>query len=312
MNIQNWILITGLVLGHHSGLQSAGPLPLSKQIGRVNILLTDLNLSSESPKIPPVTFGATPAIGESLTIDFDQASKFIKKQGFNAESLGWIPGQTLVITRKTRLIDPLELLDQLTVALLNTTHNLDGDLHLEFLREPAEIRIPDDTYEVALTQSQANGIISRFIIPFSILIDGEFVYQGSAALKAKILKQVLLSSRRISRGEALNESDFYLAEQNTLTIKGAPIGIESSLVGLESKSTILKDKPLLRRHTAKTPIVGRGDIVDAILTKGAMSITMKVQILDKGAPGDIVRVRNPNSKKQLKGIVTDESTIKIL
>jgi flagellar basal body P-ring formation protein FlgA len=312
MNIRTLILVTSLVLGHHSGLQSAGPLPLSKQIGRANIFLTDLNLSSESQEIPPVTFGATPAIGKSLTIDFNQASDFIIKQGFTTESLGWIPGQTLVITRKTRLIDPLELLDQLTVALLNTTHNLDGDLHLEFLREPAEIRIPDDNYEIALTRSQANGIKSRFIIPFSVLIDGEFVYQGSAALKAKIFKRVLLSSRRISRGESLNESDFYLAEQNTLSIKGVPLGIESSLLGLESKSTILKDHPILKRHTGKTPVVGRGDLVNAILTKGAMSITMKVQILDKGAPGDIVRVRNLKSKKQLKGIVTDESTIQIL
>ena len=312
MNFRIWILFTSLVLGQHDRLHAEAPTPRSKQIGRADFLLTDLNLSSKNLEIPPVILGATPPVGESLTIDFDQASGFITKQGFNAESLGWTTGQTLVITRKTRLVEAHELLDQLTIALVNATRNLDGDLHLEFLRQPSEIRIPDDTYEFALTRSQAYGIKSRFIIPFSILIDGEFVYQGSAALKAKIFKRVLLSSRRINRGEALNESDFYLAEQDTLTIKGAPLGIETSLVGLESKTTILKDQPILRRYTGKTTVVGRGDLVDAILTKGAISITMKVQILDKGAPGDIVRVRNPKSKKQLKGIVTDESTIQIL
>jgi flagellar basal-body rod protein FlgG len=60
MNIRTWILLTGLVLGHHSGLQSAGPLPHSKQIGMANILLTDLNLRSQGPELPP--HGVAPVI----------------------------------------------------------------------------------------------------------------------------------------------------------------------------------------------------------------------------------------------------------
>ena len=84
------------------------------------------------------------------------------------------------------------------------------------------------------------------------------------------------------------------------------------MAGLESKATVMKDRPLLKRYTGRIPVVDRGDLVDAVLKRGAMSITMKVQTLDKGAPGDTIRVLNPKSKKRLKGIVNDDSTIKIL
>ena len=74
MNIRTLILVTGLVLGHHSGLQSAGPLPLSKQNGSANILLTDLNLSSESQEIPlhgtePVATAKIFTAGELISTD---------------------------------------------------------------------------------------------------------------------------------------------------------------------------------------------------------------------------------------------------
>ena len=312
MNIRIRTLLVSLALSFQIGLQATDPLPLSKQIRGAHILLSDLDLTQDNKEVPPVNFSPTPAIGKSLTIDFDQASAFIKKQGFSAESLGWTPGKALIIARKTRLVTSTELLDHLTVALENTIPNLDADLTLEFLRDPPEIRIPDDAFELEITRSQANALSSRFIIPFSILIEGEPFFQSSAALNAKIYKSVLICSHRINRGEPLKLTDFYLAERDMLSIKDSPMDINSSLVGLESKSTLLKDRPLLRRHTGKIPVVGRGDLVNAFVKKGSISITMKVQVLEKGAPGDVVRVRNPKSKKQLKGIVTDESTIQIL
>ena len=59
------------------------------------------------------------------------------------------------------------------------------------------------------------------------------------------------------------------------------------------------------------PVVARGQTADAVVRDGAMLISLKVEVLEEGAPGQMVRVRNPQSRRELRGKVQDEKTIAI-
>ena len=48
-----------------------------------------------------------------------------------------------------------------------------------------------------------------------------------------------------------------------------------------------------------------------VLQDGALSITMKVEVLEDGAPGQIIRARNPISRRDVSGKVLNEQTILI-
>lgn len=315
MNNRLQQLLLSLALAFSMPGQASEIMPNQREISGPNILLENLYLSpltASSPKIPKITLGPSPGLNETRNIAFEEASTQISNYGFTPEAFGWKTNQVLILSRKTKIIDKTELLDHLSIALIEATPNLDGDLEIELIRDPGEIRITDEPFELRLVDSLFNGIKSRFIVPFEILVSGEVVYKASAALQAKIVKEIWLSSRRLNRGEALDESSFYLARKDILLINGSPLDASDSMSGLESRSTILQDRPILNRYTARIPVVKRGDLVDAVLKKGILSITMKVYIMDQGAPGDTIRVRNPKSKKQLKGVVSDDSTIRIL
>jgi flagella basal body P-ring formation protein FlgA len=59
------------------------------------------------------------------------------------------------------------------------------------------------------------------------------------------------------------------------------------------------------------PVLSRGQLADAIIRDGAMIISLKVEVLEEGVPGQVVRVRNPQSRRELRGKVLDEQTIAI-
>ena len=44
---------------------------------------------------------------------------------------------------------------------------------------------------------------------------------------------------------------------------------------------------------------------------GALNIMMKVEVLEDGAPGQIVEVRNPASMRSLSGKVVNDQTVEI-
>ncbi len=80
---------------------------------------------------------------------------------------------------------------------------------------------------------------------------------------------------------------------------------------LQLADSVPADGILLARDLKLRTVIRRGQVADAILQNGALSITMKVQALEDGAPGQIIRARNTVSLHDLTGKVVDEHTIEI-
>ena len=58
-------------------------------------------------------------------------------------------------------------------------------------------------------------------------------------------------------------------------------------------------------------VVFRGRRVDARIQAGTLEITTKVEALEDGYPGQSIRVRNPLSKREFRGIVQGEDSVLI-
>ena len=67
--------------------------------------------------------------------------------------------------------------------------------------------------------------------------------------------------------------------------------------------------PLTTRSFRVRPLIFRGQTLEALVTDGALQITTKVEALEDGLPGQFVRVRNPQSRREFRGKVQNENTI---
>jgi flagellar basal body P-ring formation protein FlgA len=56
-------------------------------------------------------------------------------------------------------------------------------------------------------------------------------------------------------------------------------------------------------------VINRGKIVDALVRSGPMEISTKVEALEDGAPGQMIRIRNPKSKREFRGRVQGEDSV---
>jgi len=66
---------------------------------------------------------------------------------------------------------------------------------------------------------------------------------------------------------------------------------------------------LLARSLKITPVVRRGQSIDAMVVDGALEVSIKVEALEDGIPGQTIRLRNPQTKRELRGKVQNEQTI---
>jgi len=88
----------------------------------------------------------------------------------------------------------------------------------------------------------------------------------------------------------------------TLPAEMSAYDIAESLTG----GTILTARSLMQR-----PIIKRGKTLDALIKDGPLQILVKVEALEDGLPGQILRVRNLKSRHEFRGKVENEETVSV-
>ena len=80
---------------------------------------------------------------------------------------------------------------------------------------------------------------------------------------------------------------------------------------LELAESVPSGNALLARMIKPRAVIHRGQLANALLQNGALSVTTKVEALEDGAPGQLIRARNSVSRRDLSGRVLDDKTILI-
>jgi flagella basal body P-ring formation protein FlgA len=70
-------------------------------------------------------------------------------------------------------------------------------------------------------------------------------------------------------------------------------------------------RPLTRRDVIERPVVRKGQLVEVVAQQGALNLSMKALALESGAAGDLIKLRNLESRREFCGQVLHESKVQV-
>jgi flagella basal body P-ring formation protein FlgA len=126
-----------------------------------------------------------------------------------------------------------------------------------------------------------------------------------------IFKNVACASRDIEKGEKINEDDLYMVKRNLSHLSLKVLTDKNEIIGLMAKRNIKADTCLKEWMIEKAPIVDKGDIVTILAESGDLSVTVTGKVLMKGFSGELVKVQNLMSKKEIFAKVVNHSTVAV-
>jgi len=144
-----------------------------------------------------------------------------------------------------------------------------------------------------------------------ILVDGRTAYQALLSYNIKTFQDVVVASGNIARGELLSPENSTLERRE---IRDFSFGFFTDLrktYGKMAKSNIRAGATLTAKQIEAPPVVGRKSIVNVVYQSGRVRISLKGIAEDAGAPGDLIRVRNLTSRKQLWCQVVNRDTVQV-
>lgn len=203
-----------------------------------------------------------------------------------------------------------ELLQLIQAKLQATLPATAGELQIETARPLPSIPVlANNDWEIKVTQTPINWPCSYVSLRFQIVSDNKPIGEWPAYLKAKLIKPVWVVRNAAKKDDTLDTLDLALEKRDIIDNKmalwnGTTPSSKLSLLQAISPGTLL-----FERWVKATPVIRRGQIVTAQFDIQALNIQLKVEALEDGAPGEFVRLRNRDSRKEFRGKVISETLV---
>ncbi len=211
--------------------------------------------------------------------------------------------------RPPRRLEADELRDLLAAALNQLTDGGEWELHLG--RPWTAVLVPDEPLKVQIVEPALNRITSSSVLRFEVRAGRQLAGSWQMPVQARLWRDVLVAHANLQRGLPLKEAPLMHERRDVLALREPLCELPANAGALEVGEGVPAGSPLLARALRLRPVVLRGQIADAVVRDGAMLISLKVEVLEEGVPGQMIRVRNYQSRRELRGKVQDEHTIAI-
>jgi flagella basal body P-ring formation protein FlgA len=248
-------------------------------------------------------------ISQTVALSRAQVLDLLRQHAPEMVVSNWVGPMQIKITRRRRALDESELKTLLTETLQRDLVKDKGDLELRLTRPWTPVAIPDDPLKLKILELPVAGVTPNFIVRFELSDDRDTIGTWQVPLQAHVWREVMVAGSLLRRGQPVKDADLRKERRDVLALREIITSIDTESGALEIGENLPAGTPLGARSIRLRPVVRRGKIADAIVQDGAMTISVKVEVLEDGAPGQIVRVRNVQSKREFRGKVENEEMV---
>ena len=119
---------------------------------------------------------------------------------------------------------------------------------------------------------------------------------------------VVTLARSVPKGVMLTAEDLVLAAAGTRS----PDGIftdPADVVGRRTKAALGEGKPVLLRQLEPVWLIAKGNPVVLVAKAGGLAVSAPAEALEDGGMGDVIRVLNLSSQREIKAVVTGKNFV---
>jgi flagella basal body P-ring formation protein FlgA len=187
-----------------------------------------------------------------------------------------------------------------------------SDVDISKMNVIGNIPVPSGKISYRLFQRDQRKFEGYVSVIAVIKVDGVVRNQVKISGWVDIFKNVVCASHDIERGEKISGDDLYMVKRNLSHLSSKILTDKNDIIGLIAKHIIKADTTLKEWMVEKAPVVSRGDIVTIRAESGDLLVTVPGKVLMKGFSGDLVKVQNLMSKKEILAKVVDHSTVAVV
>ena len=234
--------------------------------------------------------------------------------GFYSTSMGATIGKNdrrNVSQKSYQTIPESKFRDIFQKYLYRNLNNQECDVVLSRLKITGNVPIPAGTISFQQYQKGKRRLEGHVSLIVVVEINGVVKNKVKLSGWVDIFQPVVCASRDLKRGERIEKDDLYFVKRNISHMSSKILTDMNKIIGLMAKHNVKKDTSIKEWMFEKCPIVDKGDIVTIIAESGDIKVTAPGKVLMKGYAGELVKVQNLMSKKEIYAKIVNGSMVAV-
>jgi flagella basal body P-ring formation protein FlgA len=315
------VLIAGLFLAVSFGECTSGlantviRVPGSVQVNKAFITLgTIAEIKGEDLQVvellKAVKLGKAPKPGEMKEIRGDNIETKIHQSGVDPETVTLYLPEKVAVKTESIEISPQEIESIVKKFILQKVpwNRTNVAITVSALDT---ITLPQGAVTYELSVRKKEDFLGSANIALVFLVDGQAVKKLQVHVTVDVIQEVLVSNRSFKRHDVISQEDVRLEKMNLAKLQTDVITDPGEVIGKRTKRNLDVNTPLRLTFLEMPPLVKRGDMVTIVAETDVLKITTKGVVTESGCKGDMVRVVNVNSRKELFAKVRDARTVEV-
>lgn len=192
---------------------------------------------------------------------------------------------------------------------LNQHFNQEGDLQLTLLRPWTSPVAESAAFTLEVVEYPA-VLAPSMLVHVRLQSDDRALGEHTLMLRAQLFRDVWAARDPLERAAALEPAQLDIRRVDVLREREAlPVSINTA--DFTIVRSVTSGRLLTWRDVARRALVRKGEVIEISATDGMLSITMKGVAMENGAAGELVRVRNMDSKKEFSALVVADARAQV-
>jgi flagella basal body P-ring formation protein FlgA len=188
---------------------------------------------------------------------------------------------------------------------------LKGELKLSLAQPWKPVKLPANDFVLTIPETPSGGISGTFLVHVRATSGGQLIGDWQIPMRAQLWQEVWTAGRRLDRGQPLDRELLTPQKVDVLRESQPLLSADIDPSTLELVQTVAASRAVAKRDVIARPLVRRGHIVEVVALHAGLSITMKALALENGAAGELIKLRNLQSRREFSGQILDENKVQV-
>jgi flagella basal body P-ring formation protein FlgA len=240
----------------------------------------------------------SPLPGAETLIRLADVQDIVERKQTGTEAITWSGPDLIRIKRSAIHIGPVQIREILDKYLARQKAILPAaDLHFKIIHPTQPFDLPVGSLDTEVLASDPSILSSR---RFTIIFRVDSRVEKNIAVHAELeaVAPIVVAAADLRRGTILKAEDLNVIERDIIGIHN-PCFNPHDLIGKTIKRSLRLGYPIDQADTEWPPIIHRGELVTIFVHKGPLLITAKGTARHDARKGEIVKVLNNSSEKEI-------------
>lgn len=130
-------------------------------------------------------------------------------------------------------------------------------------------------------------------------------------IEVEALVDMVVTVRQLEHGTILTAADVALQKREITQLSQLAVRSIDDVIGKKARTTLRANQPVRGDQIERVPLIKSGQLVTIIAENGVIKVSVAGKAHSSGAEGDIIRVQNMTSLKEIPAKVIDGSTVQV-